>query len=438
MTERDLELLPAAEPATPWVVVLGNEKGGTGKSTLALHIAVALLHSGQRVACLDLDARQGTLSHYLENRRRAAERQPLDLALPLYRGIAPTDESGCEIDPATASALFHQAMQDFADCDFIVIDTAGAAGRLATLAHSHADTLITPINDSLVDIETLAEVDLLQRQVQKPSRYARMVWQQSEARIARHQEAIDWIVVRNRLSHIGSRHKVDIFDLLTELARRIGFRTLGGVGERVIYRELFRQGLTLFDLPQIAGPLGLTASQRAALEEVEGLVREIGLYAGRPMQDPPDSFESGRVWRIKGHKEYLAEACRFAGLDPAAAMLQDVVDLHDRYVDDYFVEFPSPYCQTQAQFVYLIADLAQRRANFELEVRQIDRATNRTLHYSRLYPRLSKSTLDLLAQIDPAKARSLREANLRIEAVFERMRQELQLGPAPHWTPAED
>jgi cellulose biosynthesis protein BcsQ len=56
------------------VVVLGNEKGGSGKSTTALHIAVALLKAGQRVATIDLDSRQQSFTHYIDNRRAWAER----------------------------------------------------------------------------------------------------------------------------------------------------------------------------------------------------------------------------------------------------------------------------------------------------------------------------------------------------------------------------
>src|SRR5512143_1860938 len=66
------------------VVVLGNEKGGSGKSTTALHIAVALLKAGQRVATIDLDGRQKSFTHYIENRRAWAERARVVLELPTH------------------------------------------------------------------------------------------------------------------------------------------------------------------------------------------------------------------------------------------------------------------------------------------------------------------------------------------------------------------
>ena len=67
-------------PASAHVVVLGNEKGGAGKSTLAMHVAVALLNLGQRVATVDLDLRQKSLTCYIENRRAWAKQSGSDLA----------------------------------------------------------------------------------------------------------------------------------------------------------------------------------------------------------------------------------------------------------------------------------------------------------------------------------------------------------------------
>jgi len=69
-------------PRSAHVIVLGNEKGGSGKSTTAMHITVALLKAGQRVATIDLDGRQKTFTHYIENRRENARRTGLDLQIP--------------------------------------------------------------------------------------------------------------------------------------------------------------------------------------------------------------------------------------------------------------------------------------------------------------------------------------------------------------------
>ena len=79
--------VPQPRPAAPRVIVVGNEKGGSGKSTTAIHLTVALLMQGQRVGCLDLDARQATLARHLENRRAHAAARGIDLALPSFRAV---------------------------------------------------------------------------------------------------------------------------------------------------------------------------------------------------------------------------------------------------------------------------------------------------------------------------------------------------------------
>ena len=53
------------------VIVLGNEKGGSGKSTTAMQLFVALARAGHRVGALDLDFRQQSFFRYLDNLRRA-------------------------------------------------------------------------------------------------------------------------------------------------------------------------------------------------------------------------------------------------------------------------------------------------------------------------------------------------------------------------------
>ena len=64
----------------PHFIVFANEKGGTGKSTTAVHTAIALAASGHRVGALDLDQRQRTMTRYLENRDATMRR--LDKELP--------------------------------------------------------------------------------------------------------------------------------------------------------------------------------------------------------------------------------------------------------------------------------------------------------------------------------------------------------------------
>ncbi len=66
------------------VIVFANEKGGTGKSTTAVHVAIALAAKGARVACFDLDHRQRTMGRYLDNRQATIDRVGRDLPMPRY------------------------------------------------------------------------------------------------------------------------------------------------------------------------------------------------------------------------------------------------------------------------------------------------------------------------------------------------------------------
>lgn len=259
------------------VIVLGNEKGGSGKSTTAMHLIVALLKSGHRVASIDLDARQGTLSRLLENRREFAQRNGLTLELPEHRGVHRSEAS----DRAAAEAEERQRLQEALDSvgarDFLVIDTPGSDNHLSRLGHTLADTLITPLNDSFLDLDLLARIDHDARKILAPSVYSQMVWEQRQQRAAAGGRPIDWIVMRNRLSHVDARNKRDVGRLLDQLAKRIGFRLAPGFGERVIFRELFPKGLTLLDLREGGTGVQMSMSHLAARQEVRALLSEIGL-----------------------------------------------------------------------------------------------------------------------------------------------------------------
>lgn len=241
------------------VVVLGNEKGGSGKSTTALHIAVALLKAGQRVATIDLDGRQKTFTHYIENRRAWAtrpgiqlelwaERAAFHLELPTHYCVERAESNSIEANEMTEVANFSAAVSAIErSCDFLVIDTPGNDNFLMRLAHSMADTLITPINDSFLDLDVLAALDPVNFAVTGESHHAKMVRDARRQRRLTDGRLTDWVVVRNRLSTLGSRNKRLIGDGLTELAKRIGFRWVDGFAERVIYREFFLRGLTALD-----------------------------------------------------------------------------------------------------------------------------------------------------------------------------------------------
>src|ERR1043166_1282311 len=230
------------------VVVLGNEKGGSGKSTTALHIAVALMKAGQRVATIDLDCRQQSFTRYINNRQAWARRTGLELELPVHRCI----KAGLTMHVADNE---NSELTQFMDAvgavehtfDFIVIDTPGNDSYLMRLAHSMADTLVTPINDSFLDFDVLGTVDPQSYAVTGESHYAEMVRDTRRKRRQLDGATTDWIVVPNRLSMIGSRNKQLVADGLNELSFRLGFRSVDGFAERVVYREFFPRGLTALD-----------------------------------------------------------------------------------------------------------------------------------------------------------------------------------------------
>src|SRR3954469_11837697 len=163
-------------PRSAHVIVLGNEKGGSGKSTTCMHIAVGLLKAGQRVATIDLDCRQKSLTHYVENRRGWAQRAGLPLEVPTHHHIARAGGSRVEDNEAFEFAGFAHAITEVEHShDFVVIDTPATDSYLMRLAHSMADTLVTPLNDSFIDFDVLGTVDPTDFTVTGVSHYAEMV-----------------------------------------------------------------------------------------------------------------------------------------------------------------------------------------------------------------------------------------------------------------------
>ena len=245
-------------------IVFANEKGGTGKSTTAVHTAVALAAAGHRVAALDLDQRQRTTTRYLENRAATIHRTGAALPQPVFKVLE--DQTEEALDAAIAELA--------RSADVVVIDTPGRDDPVARAAILRADTLVTPMHDSFVDLDLIGQVNPDTFKVTKPSFYAELIWNSRTQRAKTAGKSVDWVVLRNRLQHIGSHNQTRVGAAMDELARRVGFRVIPGLSERVIYRELFPKGLTMIDLKAI-GEAGI--AHVAARQELREMVSGLGL-----------------------------------------------------------------------------------------------------------------------------------------------------------------
>ncbi|MGE0035603.1 MAG: division plane positioning ATPase MipZ [Xanthobacteraceae bacterium] len=294
------------------VIVLGNEKGGSGKSTTAMHVAVALMNVGQRVATIDLDSRQKSFTHYVENRRNWARRAGVDLKVPAHfcvaRGLTLKLDENEQIEFSGFAEAVTAVERSH---DFLVVDTPGTDSYLTRLAHSMADTLITPLNDSFVDFDVLGTVDGANFEVTGESHYAEMVRDARRQRRLIDGTRMDWIVVRNRLSTLGSRNKRLVGEGLHVLGTRLGFRAIDGLAERVIFREFFPRGLTALDaLDEVTLGARPSLAHVTARTEVMRLIEALRL--------PLDA---------RGQRRAAARAEWFAALEKP-------IELHDILLDE--------------------------------------------------------------------------------------------------------
>jgi chromosome partitioning protein len=259
------------------VIVVGNEKGGAGKSTIAIHMATALMHAGARVAVVDLDLRQQSLNRFFDNRRQwiASSGAVLPTAL------TPSGAAGEILVRAAAedqAARFDDVMGQAASlADFILVDTPGADTALSRRAHQCADVIVTPLNDSFVDFDMLGHVDPVTLELQKPSLYSESVWEARKVRASVTRRMTDWLVLRNRLATTEARNRKRLEERIAALSRRVGFRVGPGLRDRVIYRELFPFGLTVADLSVGVRPVPVSLSHVAARQELRALMTAVGL-----------------------------------------------------------------------------------------------------------------------------------------------------------------
>lgn len=249
------------------IIVIGNEKGGAGKSTVLVHLATGLLHDGVKVAVLDLDVRQQTTGHFFASRAAWAAANPAaELPMPILVELGESGDVNEAIDRAVASGV-----------GVVLIDTPGADTAASRIAHGRADLIVTPMNDSFVDFDVLGVVDPVSLQLKRPSLYAEAVWDARKIRAAERGKSIDWVVLRNRLASVEARNRKRVDERVQALSRRVGFRTLAGLRDRVIYRELFPFGLTVADLSAAVKPIPVSLGHIAGRQELRSLMQSLGL-----------------------------------------------------------------------------------------------------------------------------------------------------------------
>lgn len=266
----------------PYIFVVGNEKGGAGKTTCSMHLIISLLDMGYNIASIDVDSRQHSLTSYINNRKIYNQKNPENkVMMPLHFHIQESTKKDNEREEEEKT-YFEQILTQAKDyANYIVIDTPGSYTHLSRLAHSYADTVITPINDSFLDLDVMAQINGETFDVSKPSIYSQMIWEQKMERATRDKGSIDWVVLRNRLANLDAHNKRNVSEALEKLSKRISFRIAPGFSERVIFRELFPQGLTLLDLKVANHNKAFSISHVAARQELRSFLDVLGIKTNK-------------------------------------------------------------------------------------------------------------------------------------------------------------
>jgi chromosome partitioning protein len=260
------------------VIVIGNEKGGAGKSTIAIHTAVGLLHAGAKVAVLDLDLRQQTMGHFFANRRAWLTANDAVAPMPIEHPVSSDGAALARASDEEALARFQEAFDESSQgADFVLIDTPGADTAISRAAHGLADLIVTPMNDSFVDFDMLGVVDPVTLELTRHSLYSETVWNSRKARAAKDRKMIDWVVLRNRLAPTEARNRKRLDQRVQALSRKVGFRVGPGLRDRVIYRELFPFGLTVADLSPQIRPVAMSLQHVAARQELRAVMSALGI-----------------------------------------------------------------------------------------------------------------------------------------------------------------
>jgi chromosome partitioning protein len=256
------------------IILFGNEKGGSGKTTYALHTIAGLLNMGASVASIDLDERQQSLSRYIENRQQTKEQNTIPLLVPEHFQISDEASSKHAKDYET---ILLQLLDELQKYDYIVIDAPGSNTKISRFAHRHADTVVTPLNSSFVDVDLLGKINAKDLTIATHGVYSSMYLCEKLARNKCGKKDPDWIVVHSRYPLNDSLNKRNIDFALRCIANELKFRAIKGFSDRSIFKELFLHGLTLLDAQLLTKQIKITPNVVAARQEVRDFLQALNL-----------------------------------------------------------------------------------------------------------------------------------------------------------------
>ncbi|MCE9545251.1 MAG: ParA family protein [Planctomycetia bacterium] len=164
------------------ILCVANQKGGVGKTTTAINLAVGLAKGGQRVLLVDFDPQCNATSGI---GRRPLESHPLVSQRPLREAIVPTDVERLDLLPGSRSFQDVEAMAGSSETqsevlsrhlsggltayDFVLIDCPPSLGQLTQTALASSTEVLMPIQCEYFALEGLAQmIELIRRVMARP------------------------------------------------------------------------------------------------------------------------------------------------------------------------------------------------------------------------------------------------------------------------------
>jgi chromosome partitioning protein len=233
------------------IIVIGNTKGGVGKSSVAILLSIALLYKGYKVALLDTDSKQGSSYKYINNRKNYISESSIDLPCPAFHLLSQEFdflEINDNISETSEEKAFKKIIDGFVGFHFLIIDTPGNDCFVLRNSIKNANILISPVTESFFDISALFwKVFNEEKEEYIPSDYVKFIWNERKKKIVE-KKNLSWVVMLNRVSNIQTSNKKITQSLVNEFSKTLGFSVIKGLYERNIFKELFEKGLTVLDL----------------------------------------------------------------------------------------------------------------------------------------------------------------------------------------------